>query len=302
MQTFEFEMITVNGQGEITGRETHRAQQLTEELGNGVFLEMVAIPGGTFRMGSHKGQGYEDERPQHSVWLEPFWLGKYPVTQAQWAEVMNWTPPYRCQGAKRPVDRVSWYAAQEFCERLSQQTGRIYSLPTEAQWEYACRAGTTTPFYFGETLTTDLANYVGEYTYRAEPKGVYRHETTEVGNFPSNGFGLYDLHGNVWEWCADAWHDNYIGAPANGQSWEHGGTQRVARGGSWHDPPDLCRCATRLKLEPTEGEDLVGFRVALTSLERQELGQRGSDNRLTVASWLRWARRLARRIRQGLIK
>ena len=234
-----------------------------EGLGGGVLLELVAIPGGTFLMGSPRGYGYPDERPQHRVTAAPFLMAKYPVMQEQWKAVMGWLPPCRCKGARRPVDRVSWKDATEFCEQLSGKTGRVYRLPSEAQWEYACRAQTTTPFYCGETITTDLANYVGEHTYLSEPKGIYRHETTKVGAFPPNPFGLYDMHGNVWEWCADPWHEDYTGAPADGRVWEsdRDTSHRVMRGGSWHDPPNLCRCAVRLKFNPAEGEDFFGFRV-----------------------------------------
>jgi formylglycine-generating enzyme required for sulfatase activity len=273
-QEYEFEVVTVNDRGEITGRKTHTARQFTQNLGGKVPLEMVIVPGSTFWMGSRAGYGYDDERPQHSVRVSSFLIGKYPVTQEQWQAVMGSLPPCRCQGARRPVDRVSWHDTREFCKRLSEKTGRAYRLPSEAEWEYACRARTTTPFYFGKTITTDLANYVGEHTYRSEPKGVYRHEATEVGSFPPNAFGLYDMHGNVWEWCADAWLDNYIGAPTDGSAWERGSTSRhVLRGGCWHDPPDLCRSAARLGQEATEGEDFFGFRVALTSLIRE--GQDG---------------------------
>jgi len=263
-QEFRFETVTVNDRGEVTARETHTARQLTEDLGHGISLEMVVIPGDSFLMGSGAGPSYEDERPQHTVRVGPFLMGRYPVTQEQWGAIMNRTPPYRCRGARRPADRISWNDAQEFCRRLSAKTGRAYRLPSEAEWEYACRARSTTPFYFGETITTDLANYVGLYIYRSEPKGVYRHETTVVGSFPPNAFGLCDMHGNVWEWCADAWHPDYVGAPTDGSAWEGGNSpQRVLRGGCWHDPPGLCRCATRLKQMAGEGEDFVGFRVAL---------------------------------------
>ncbi len=156
------------------------------------------------------------------------------------------------------MDRVSWHDARRFCQRLSRLTGRDYRLPSEAEWEYACRGGTATPFCYGETITTDLVNYCGEHTFGLGPKGVYRHGTTDVGSFPPNAFGLYDMHGNVWEWCADAWHDDYSGAPVNGTPWEAAraaaraardaprmprDAARVMRGGCWHDPPDLSRSA-----------------------------------------------------------
>jgi formylglycine-generating enzyme required for sulfatase activity len=258
----EFEVVLVNSFGEIIERRMHTAVQVIQDLG-GESLEMVVIPGGTFLMGSRADHGYDDEHPQHSVTVPSFLLGKYPVTQGQWMAVMGWLPPCRGEGVRKPVDRISWNDAEAFCERLTERTGRVYRMPSEAEWEYACRARSTTPFYFGETITTDLANYVGEHTYGSEPKGVYRHETTEVGRFPPNAFGLYDMHGNVWEWCADAWHDDYVGAPTDGSVWQReSAKRRVLRGGCWHDPPDLCRCACRLKDGVTEGEDFYGFRVA----------------------------------------
>jgi formylglycine-generating enzyme required for sulfatase activity len=271
-EQFTFEVVTVDGSGGIVGRETRTAAQVIERLDGGVALEMVWIPGGAFLMGSRAGQGYDDEHPQHSVRVPSFLIGKFPVTQQQWGAVMGRLPPCRCRGARRPVDRVSWDDARAFCARLAVRTGRAYLLPAEAEWEYACRAGTSTPFYTGETITTDLANYVGEHTYRSEPKGVYRHESTDVGSFPPNAFGLSDMHGNVWEWCADAWHDDYTGAPPSGGAWEgRAGSPRVLRGGCWHDPPDLCRSAARLSALPHEGEDFYGFRVACASLEPFDL-------------------------------
>ena len=270
MQTYPFETITVNERGEIIARETGSAQQFTEDLA-GVPLELIALPGGIFRMGSRPGQGYADEGPQRSVIVAPYLLGKFPVTQAQWRAVMGSLPPCRGQGANRPVDRVSWHDAVRFCQRLSRLTGRAYRLPSEAEWEYACRAGTATPFSCGETLTTDLANFCGEHTFRAEPKGVYRHGTTDVGSFPPNAFGLYDMHGTVWEWCADAWHDDYTGAPVNAAAWagprDARDAARVLRGGCWHDPPNLSRSAARLRQQPDQAEDFFGFRVALSALE-----------------------------------
>ena len=269
-QEFEFQAVTVDERGAITQRQTQKAMRFMDELSDGVAMEIVAIRGGSFLMGSRPNAGYPDEHPQHSVTIKPFWLGRYPVTQEQWQATMDWTPPYRSNGPVRPVDRVSWYDAWGFIDRLAKITGRAYRLPSEAEWEYACRAGTTTPFCFGETLTTDLANYVGEHLYRSEPKGIYRHESTDAGTLPPNAFGLHDMHGNVWEWCADLWHDDYVGAPADGSSWESKANwPRVLRGGGWHDPPDLCRSAARLKQMPDEAEDFFGFRVALSSLEQK---------------------------------
>jgi formylglycine-generating enzyme required for sulfatase activity len=151
----------------------------------------------------------------------------------------------------------------EFCGRLSKLTGREYRLPSEAEWEYACRAGTTAPFYFGETITGKLANYDATYTYADEPKGENRGETTTpVGQFPPNAFGLYDMHGNVWEWCADRWHHNYKGAPIDGSAWIEGGDgYMLVRGGSWLLQPIFCRCASRLNVKPVFRNFLIGLRV-----------------------------------------
>jgi len=165
-----------------------------------------------------------------------------------------------------PVELVSWNEAIEFCARLSRLTGRNYRLPSEAEWEYACRAGTTTPFYFGETITPDLVNYNGNYPYGSAPKGTYRVKTTAVGNFPPNTFGLYDMHGNVMEWCQDVWHDNYNGAPTDGSAWESGGDSegRLLRAGSWGDHAVGSRAASRefnLQDRLTIFHRFFGFRV-----------------------------------------
>jgi formylglycine-generating enzyme required for sulfatase activity len=265
-QAFDFTTVTVDHRGAVIETRPGQVQRCRQDLGRGSSLDLVALPAGTLLMGSARSAGYDDERPQHPVSLAPFLIGQVPVTQSQWLAVMGRLPPYRFEGGQRPVENVSWQAARQFCQRLAKKTGRAYELPSEAQWEYACRAGTLGPFAFGPTLTTDLANYVGEHVYGAGPRGVYRHATTHVGGFPPNAFGLFDLHGNVWEWCADAWHPSYEGAPAGGRPWEAGGDQgqRVMRGGSWHDPPDNCRSAARSKFSTAEGEDYIGFRVALT--------------------------------------
>ncbi len=277
------EVVTVNEAGKIIHREQQLAKYLTEDLGNGLNLVMAEIPGGSFTMGSSEGEerSRDSERPQHQVTIQPFYMGKYPITQSQWQSVANLAQvnrklepnPSWFKGGNRPVEKVSWYDAVEFCARLASVTKRDYSLPSEAQWEYACRAGTTTPFHFGETLTTDLANYNGEYTYGDGPKGRYREKTTEVGSFGvANAFGLYDMHGNVWEWCLDDWHSNYEGAPTDGSAWLDGNNnlsqrkgQAVLRGGSWFNNPGYCRSACRNDLiRAVRGDTsyVIGFRVA----------------------------------------
>jgi formylglycine-generating enzyme required for sulfatase activity len=264
-EPFDFETVTLSRRGPIIDRERRQALQIVEELGDGVVLEMVAVPGGSFLMGSPPGQGYEDEGPQRRVTVAPFLLGKHPVTQTQWEAVLGpRSHTSRGRGPRRPVDSISWDDAGRFCRHLSRRTGRAYRLPSEAEWEYACRAGTTTPFSCGYTLSTDLANYNGEFTYANGARGLYRHTSTDAGSFPPNAFGLYDMHGNLWEWCADPWHDDYRGAPADGRTWLAGGRRDlgVLRGGSWHDTPDVCRSTVRLKQPRSGGDDLFGLRVA----------------------------------------
>jgi formylglycine-generating enzyme required for sulfatase activity len=260
-------------------RYSAQATGFIEELGRNIQLEMMLIPGDTFVMGSppEELEHYDDENPQHTVTVRPFFMGKYPVTQEQWKAVaalpqvnteLN-PEPSNFKGDKRPVEQVSWYEAVEFCLRLSQHTGKSYRLPSEAEWEYACRAGTTTPFHFGETITSELANYRATETYGAGVKGTYREETTVVGSFGvANAFGLYDMHGNVWEWCLDDWHSNYEGAPTDGSAWldendnlsqKQGRT--VLRGGSWVNNPKNCRSASRNNNNREIRFDIIGFRV-----------------------------------------
>jgi formylglycine-generating enzyme required for sulfatase activity len=217
----------------------------------------------------------DSESPQHTVTVQPFFMGKLTVTQAQWAAVAVLEKvkidleldPSNFKGANRPVEQVSWNHAIEFCARLSNKTHKSYRLPSEAEWEYACRAGTTTPFSFGETITTDLANYDGNYTYGSGIKGKYREQTTDVGIFPPNPFGLFDMHGNIWEWCQDEWHQNYNEAPADGCAWitENDNHYRLLRGGSWSDNPENCRSANRYDFNPVFRDFNIGFRVVLVS-------------------------------------
>lgn len=260
----------------VIQRESRQAQYYPEELGNNVTIDMVFILGGTFLMGSPKDEleRRENESPQDQVTVPRFFMSKYPVTQGQWQLVADWPQvkqelnpnPSRFTGENLPVENVSWHDAVEFCDRLTQKTKRPYRLPSEAEWEYACRAGTTTPFHFGETITTELANYRGtdedkmcwSGSYGRGQKGIYRKETTPVGSFPANAFGLYDMHGNVWEWCEDHWHGSYEGAPKDGSAWidveAKEDASLVLRGGSWIIDPWLCRSATR-------NCDDVGFRL-----------------------------------------
>ncbi|MGL6284430.1 MAG: SUMF1/EgtB/PvdO family nonheme iron enzyme, partial [Microcoleaceae cyanobacterium] len=253
------------GKEVITENKKAICQVVKFDLGDNVLLEMVSIPGGIFYMGSNET---EYERPIHIVNIQPFYLGKYPITQAQYQAIMGENPS-EFQGAIRPVEQVSWDMAQEFCQKLSKRTGHKFSLPSESQWEYAARAGTTTPFYFGETITTDFANYNGNYLYAGEPEGVYRGESINVGNFPLNLFGLYDMHGNVWEWCEDSWHDNYIDHPNDGTAWitnDENFSRRLLRGGSWSNDPDDCRVASRYTYNRTFINNRIGFRVSCETL------------------------------------
>jgi len=259
---FEFESVTVDARGEVVARTRHSAEQITEDLGNGISLDMVIIPAGSFQMGSRRSEGNPDERPQHFATIKSFMMGKFLVTQGQWKAVMGKLPRCRFKGDNLPVERVSWENAQKFCRELSKQTGRNYRLPSETQWEYACRAGTSTPFSFGETLTSDLANYNGEHIFANEPRGTYFHSTSEGGKYPPNAFGLYDMHGNLMEWCADNWIDDYRMSLRDDSPYQmFDNPHRVARGGSWHDNPQLCRSAARIRFSQSDAEEYIGFRV-----------------------------------------
>ena len=274
--------------GEVSWRIDRRPLQVQgyrERLADGVELTMVQIPAGSFLMGSPSEEPgrYDDEGPQHRVQLQGFFMGQTPITQAQWQVVAGWqklqrelnSDPARFKGLHRPVESVLWEDAIEFCQRLSQRFGRTYTLPSEAQWEYACRAGTTTPFHFGATLTPDLANYDGNHTYGEGPKGVYRQETMEVASFPANPWGLYDMHGNVREWCLDQWHGSYQGAPADGSAWldsdVNNYNHRLLRGGAWYDLPAFCRSAYRYNSPPVIRSFLIGFRVCCLPQGRSSL-------------------------------
>ena len=280
--TFSFETVRVNEVGKVIETISGEAECYTEDLGDGVTLEMLRIPGGKFMMGAAQGEegANDDEYPQHEVTVPEFWMGKYVVTQAQWHAVAKLKKverdlqpdPAHFKGEQQPVETVSWEEAVEFCKRLSQRSKWTYALPSEAQWEYACRARSITPFHFGPTITTDLANYQGtDWSYQRKtypgnygrgPRGKYRGKTVAVGSFSPNIFGLYDMHGNVWEWCLDSWHDSYKRSPSDGSAWQGSSEERkVLRGGSWVSIPWYCRVAYRY-WDPRDYRDVyIGFRV-----------------------------------------
>jgi len=286
-----------------TERRPLQVEGYREDLGGRLALTLIEIPAGSFLMGSPPEEPglSDDEGPQHEVKLASFFMSHTPITQAQWREVAGWqslpaerwgqdlNPDpshfYNREGQaegevrlfeaeantdNRPVENVSWLDAMEFCNRLSQRTGRTYTLPSEAQWEYACRAGTTTPFHFGDMISPELANYHGNYAYADGPKGIYREQTTPVRMFPANAWGLHDMHGNVWEWCLDEWHESYEGAPTDGRAWGDAAEgekskelvkTKLLRGGSWNFIPGSCRSASRNHFRPDYANDGVGFRV-----------------------------------------
>jgi formylglycine-generating enzyme required for sulfatase activity len=236
-------------------------------------IEFVWIPSGTFMMGSPADEPgrYGSESPRHEVQIAAgFWMGRYEVTQEQWQALIGTNPSRFRQNGKLPVENVSWNECQEFINKLNLKTAGNFRLPSEAEWEYACRAGTTTAFHFGETITTAQANYDGNAPCNHGSKGVFRGTTTPVGSFPPNGWGLFDMHGNVWEWCQDWHHNDYNGAPIDGSAWESpAGSVRVFRGGSWSfGGARCCRSACRYGDYPAHASYLAGFRLAISSGSR----------------------------------
>ncbi|MCU0516047.1 MAG: formylglycine-generating enzyme family protein [Oscillatoria sp. Prado101] len=288
----EFTPLTVNKTNRPVPSEKKKADTFEEELGN-VKLEMFSIPEGSFPMGSKKGE--PSEAPEHPVTVKPFYMSRLPVTQEQWERVAKFPKVKRHLNPKPstftsdsspgylPVETVSWDEAVEFCARLTEKFGSKYGgeyrLPSEAQWEYACRAGAvpTTPFYFGETIAPDVANYDTHYSYGSGriDKTKYNGKTTEVKLFAApNNFGLEHMHGNVWEWCADHWHDNYNGAPTDGSVWESrdpvSSQLRVVRGGAWHSFPRSCRSSSRDKRWHNLKSNSIGFRVVWIYFDQQK--------------------------------
>jgi len=248
---------------------------IAEYLGMDNFLELVRIPEGRFLMGtSYKEKGYTTERPQQQVKVSSFYMGKFPVTQKQWQAIAN-LPQIdhplnpnvsHFKNELAPVENVSWLDAVEFCRRLRRLTTKNYRLPNEAEWEYACRGGKETRYHFGNEINITVANYDARHQHNCDHPIKYRGQTTTVGTFPCNDFGLYDMHGNVWEWCADPWHEDYLGRPAIAINWELGGDNhyRVLRGGSWNHDAWECRATNRRKDPFINWFNYYGFRVALS--------------------------------------
>ena len=294
LSEYVFDVITSDARGKVTETRKERARYFTEDLNGGAVVEMVEIPGGMYLMGTtvgaikqiaqEHGRDVEKEMkerlperlrwetPQHAVKLLAFYMSKYEITQAQWRAVAGlpkvkrdlMSDPSYFKGSSRPVEMVSWEDAMEFCERLSRATGRKYRLPTEAEWEYACRAGSASPFHFGGAMTPAWANYEGKFPYAEAPKGASREQTIPVGSLGmANAFGLYDMHGNVWEWCLDTWHDSYISAPEDGSSREREGDNYVKaiRGGAWNSYAGECRASARNRITSPFKLNDIGFRV-----------------------------------------
>ena len=285
LKQLEFQTIEVNEKAEIIAKPDRSVQYFEEEIAEDLSIKMIIIPGGSFMMGSPEDEldSYSSEEPQHLVTVPSFAIGQFVVTQAQWKTIaqlpkvkqkLNLSPSYY-SGDDRPVERVDWFEAVEFCNRLIRLTRKLYRLPSEAEWEYACRAGTTTAFNIGPTIATDFANYRGTDDVRADrtisgnygegPKGNYRGKTTPAQTFSANNFGLFDTHGNVWEWCADDWHENYDGAPIDGSVWDasNDSGSKVTRGGSCYNAPSVCRSAIR-GTDPSDSRNSsVGFRLLL---------------------------------------
>ena len=233
---------------------------------NSIGMKFVWIPPGSFMMGSPKEEKERsDNETQHKVILtKGLYMGVYTVTQEQWQEVMGNNPSKFKSEKNLPVEHVSWEDCQDFVKKLREKDKdkKAYRLPTEAEWEYACRAGTTTPFHFGETISTEQANYDGDFVYGTGKKGVYRAKTTPVGTLPANGWGLYDMHGNLWQWCQD-WHGDYPNNDVSDPQGPEKGQVRLLRGGSWYHYHVYCRSAFRRWNEPGSRLKYFGLRISL---------------------------------------
>jgi len=270
-----FETVSVREDGTPSNPVKQRVRQFIEVLEGETILSLAHVPEGRFMMGSDH---YFHEGPARAVNISEFYLGRMLVTQSQWQAVTRLPKvdldlvnnPAYFPGSDLPVDSVTWPEANEFCARLAAHTKRNYRLPSEAEWEYACRANSTTAFSFGETITPLIVNYDGTQPSPNAPVGEFRGKTVRSGSLgAANKFGLHDMHGNLWEWCADEWHENYAAnAPLDGSAWITSAqpAYRTLRGGAWCNRADACRSSERMKGRANETEKLyyIGFRVALS--------------------------------------
>ena len=293
-ENFHFTVATLDNSGVMKGGMQREGRLFREELGDGESLELVELPTGNFWMGasptefSQVGKEFQrvglpfnqaqevaqSEIPQGEVQVVSYYLTRREITQAQWEQVADW-PQVRIElnpepsffhGKDRPVEQITWEEAIEFCERLSARTGRPYRLPSEAEWEFACRAGTLTPYHFGETISFEVANFDAAYPWGHAVNGQRRQQTFDSGSTgAANAFGLLDMHGNVQEWCMDPWHPNYQGSPLGASVWEKGGDSqyRVVRGGSYLSAAAFCRSSSRSKKGFARRFSDTGFRVAI---------------------------------------
>ncbi|MEM6836668.1 MAG: formylglycine-generating enzyme family protein [Cyanobacteria bacterium P01_C01_bin.120] len=260
-----FTRASINAQGKIV-QKNDTLKCFQERLDEDISLIMVAIPGGSFTMGApnYEIKSSDAERPPQRREISPFFMAKTPITQSQYERITGSQPShFRRDRSNHPVENITWREAANFCQVLSQLTQRQYRLPTEAEWEYACRAGTMTPFNFGPTLNAQLANYNAQQPYleteRATAESIPEQTTAVDEYLYANHFGLSDMHGNVWEWCQDEWRENYRSSPTS--STNQARTRRVIRGGSWAEPPQNCRSASRVWKWSDGRFNEVGFRV-----------------------------------------
>jgi formylglycine-generating enzyme required for sulfatase activity len=263
---FQFESAWLDDRANIVDRRRVRVDGFIETIDEATSFQFVRIPSGEFQMGAGDGDpfGRDNEQPQHRVTVREFFIGRHPVTQSQWNAVVGQPIPLpdKFIGNELPAVNVWLELAIEFCQKLSKLTGSDYRLPSEAEWEYACRAGTTGRYNCGENLSRTVANFNDSATAtgRAQPPGG----TMPFGDHGfANQFGLYDMHGNVWEWCSDVWHEDYVDAPDDGRPWLINGDSGycVQRGGSWRDGAAQCRSAFRVGDIAHNSENIVGLRV-----------------------------------------
>jgi formylglycine-generating enzyme required for sulfatase activity len=265
LRDFTFTTAVVDAAGAVVARPASTGRFYAEDLGS-FDLDMVAIPGGTFVMGSPEDEAgrSQAEGPQREVTVPDFAIGRYQITQVQYAALVGHNPSQN-QADNNPVECVNWFDARAFCRRLSDLTGRQYRLPSEAEWEYACRAGSTSTFAYGPTLTDELANIYADIPYASAAPGRHRDGPTATGLYPANAFGLHDMHGNLFEWCEDLLHSDFTDAPTDATPWTDGlgvwPDYHVLRGASWVNPPVRSRSAFRFGNIPIYKSIAVGFRV-----------------------------------------